>query len=92
MRLAERTDKRVEVAHVCRKALRLPACCADGTGGAFGPFLAAGTVPQLPGHAQATRMTGRDLLHLPPPQPAIAALNDGLRAQFDPRGIFARGA
>ena len=25
-------------------------------------------------------------------QPAIAALNDGLRAQFDPRGIFARGA
>ena len=72
--------------------LPAPPLALDWGGSLIWADLPAVTVPQLPGHAQATRMTGRDPLHLPPPQPAIAALNDGLRAQFDPRGIFARGA
>jgi len=29
---------------------------------------------------------------LPPEAPAVAALTNGLRRQFDPRGIFTQGA
>lgn len=46
--------------------------------------------PDLTGTtAQAQRLTGASPLTLPPMTPAVAALNAGLRAQFDPRGIFA---
>ena len=74
---------------------RLPAppAALDWGGSQILADLPAGTVPDLTGTmAQATRLTGAAPLTLPPMPPAIRALNDGLRAQFDPRGIFARAA
>ncbi|WP_299359444.1 FAD-binding protein [uncultured Paracoccus sp.] len=48
-----------------------------------------GWVPDLPQGAFATRVHGGPPLTVPLPAAAIARLNDGLRAQFDPRSILA---
>lgn len=46
-------------------------------------------VPDLPPGAIAARVHGGPGLSLPPMAPALAALNDGVRGRFDPRGILA---
>ncbi|MFC0811429.1 FAD-binding protein [Paracoccus panacisoli] len=62
----------------------------DWGGGLIRVALPAGETPDLTGaRAIATRLTGATPLSLPPMAPAVAALNDGLRARFDPRGLFA---
>lgn len=70
---------------------RLPMPVALDWGGALIlADLPAGDTPDLTGTtAQAQRLTGAAALSLPPMPQAVAALNAGLRAQFDPRGIFA---
>ncbi|QJD18109.1 FAD-binding protein [Paracoccus sanguinis] len=61
----------------------------DWGGGLIRVALPAGETPDLTGtRAIATRLTGATPLSLPPMAPAVAALNDGLRARFDPRGLF----
>ncbi|KGJ15593.1 FAD-binding protein [Paracoccus sanguinis] len=62
----------------------------DWGGGLIRVALPAGETPDLTGtRAIATRLTGATPLSLPPMAPAVAALNEGLRAEFDPRGLFA---
>ena len=67
------------------------AALLDWGGGLVWLRLPAGTglrarLDGIPGHA--TRVTGS--ADAPPETPAIAALTDGLRAAFDPRGLFSR--
>lgn len=62
----------------------------DWGGGLIWVDLPGETQPDLPrfsGHA--TCMSGPQPLTIPPPNPVVARLNDGLRQRFDPRGIFA---
>lgn len=52
--------------------------------------LPAGEVPRMPQFSgQAQRTCGTAPMMVPPPDPIVARLNDGLAARFDPRGIFA---
>ncbi|MRX51729.1 FAD-binding protein [Paracoccus sp. S-4012] len=53
--------------------------------------LPEGSMPPLPPGAIATRLTGAPA-RLPPPDPVTARLEAGLRARFDPRGLFASPA
>lgn len=64
-------------------------CSLDWGGALIHVALPAGELPQLPrfsGHAR--RIRGAQPAILPAPDPVAARLDAGLRARFDPRGIF----
>lgn len=60
----------------------------DWGGGLVVLGLPSRSLPVLPPGAVARRLTSVPMV-LPVPDPVTARLNDGLRAQFDPRGLFA---
>jgi glycolate oxidase FAD binding subunit len=68
----------------------------DWGGGLIWALYPAGMDARAPlagiaGHATRVRGGSRDVPALPPEPAAVAALTAGLRAQFDPRAIFASG-
>lgn len=76
---------------------RLPAPLAlDWGGSLIWVAMPAGRIPDLgPFSGQASRVhaqPGAQALQLPAINPVVAGLNAGLRAKFDPRGIFAGAA
>ena len=62
--------------------------CMDWGGGLLVLGMGGSATPRIPPGALARRLTGRPT-ELPAPDPVTAGLNEGLRARFDPRGIFA---
>jgi glycolate oxidase FAD binding subunit len=76
-----------------RAASGAMAAVFDWGGGLLWLLTEPGAAPRLrtvPGHATLWRASpGEDAARLPPESPAVAALTQGLRRQFDPRGILA---
>ena len=77
------------------KSLRIPfLACATGAAIVLGacsgaPESAPAPAPASAPPAEPVACDDTGGLSLPPMAPALAALNDGVRGRFDPRGILA---
>jgi glycolate oxidase FAD binding subunit len=59
-------------------------------GGDAGAAVIRGAVARMGGHATLVRGPAH-VAALPPEDPTVAALTAGLKARFDPRGLFSGG-
>ncbi len=99
-RCSVRPSDGVRVAEVLDGALGGAPMVMDWGGGLVWAVVPAGTdlrarLAGVPGHATRLRAAADGIARVPaePPEPAaVAALTRGLRARFDPRGLFAPAA